>query len=123
MSRTAFLLLITVLCVGACTKRPEPPSYVERGAKTDRLDSTQPSPKPAPVADAQQVTDEQICRMRIAAYIDNYNGPCPCPYNTKSNGSKCGGNSAYDRAGGNSKPLCFLKDCTPEMITQFRASL
>ena len=49
--------------------------------------------KPAPVADAQQITDEQICRMRIAAYKDNYNGPCPCPYNTKSNGSKCDGNS------------------------------
>ena len=28
--------------------------------------------KPAPMADAQQITDEQICRMRIAAYKNNY---------------------------------------------------
>ena len=78
---------------------------------------------PAPVADAQQITDEQICRMSIAAYKDNYNRPCPCPYSTKANGSKCGGNSAYSKAGGNPGPICFPEDCTPEMITRIRASL
>ena len=77
---------------------------------------------PAPVVDAQQITDEQICRIGIAAYKDNYKGPCPCPDSIKNNGSKCGGNSAYSRTGGN-PGLCFLEDCTPEIITRFRASL
>lgn len=35
-----------------------------------------------------------------------YPGPCPCPYDTASDGSLCGARSAYSRSGGYS-PVCY----------------
>lgn len=46
--------------------------------------------------------------------------PCPCPYNTMSNGRRCGGASAYRRAGGEG-PLCLPRDVTPEMVERHRS--
>ncbi|TMJ16611.1 MAG: hypothetical protein E6G94_03720 [Alphaproteobacteria bacterium] len=47
----------------------------------------------------------------IDASIADYPGNCPCPYNSASNGSRCGKRSAWNRAGGYS-PKCFPSDVT-----------
>jgi len=49
----------------------------------------------------------------------SYPGNCPCPYNRASNGSRCGGRSAYSRAGGYS-PLCYDRDVTDDMVRRYR---
>lgn len=36
-------------------------------------------------------------------------GSCPCPYNVASDGSVCGGRSAYSRSGGY-EPVCYESD-------------
>jgi hypothetical protein len=64
---------------------------------------------------------DSIKRTMIQASIDAYDGPCPCPYNTAKNGSRCGRRSAYDRPGGES-PLCFPGDITDEMVREFIAA-
>lgn len=48
---------------------------------------------------ASAQSDAQIRQKIIKVSIANYSGNCPCPYNTKSNGHRCGGNSAYSRPG------------------------
>ena len=47
----------------------------------------------------------------IQESIANYPGKCPCPYSIKSNGKKCGKNSAYSKPGGY-EPLCYFSDIT-----------
>ena len=69
---------------------------------------------------AQQPTDQQIRQTLIQQSIMSYPGNCPCPYNRASNGSRCGGRSAYSRAGGYS-PLCYDRDVTDEMVRRYRA--
>jgi hypothetical protein len=47
--------------------------------------------------------------------ITSYPGSCPCPYNLHRAGRRCGGRSAYNRAGGYS-PICYDSDVTEAMI-------
>ncbi|WP_131470052.1 hypothetical protein [Xanthomonas citri] len=70
--------------------------------------------KPAPT-----LSDTQVRAVLISESIRSYPGNCPCPYNTASNGSSCGRRRAYSRGGGYS-PLCYPKDVTTEMITDYR---
>ena len=71
-------------------------------------------------AAAQQITDDQVTQQIIAESIASYPGRCPCPYNLAKNGSRCGGRSAWSRAGGYS-PLCYPEDVTPAMVAAWRA--
>jgi hypothetical protein len=71
-------------------------------------------------AGAQQLTDDQVKQAIIAESIASYPGRCPCPYNLATNGSRCGGRSAWSRAGGYS-PLCYLEDVTSAMVAAWRA--
>lgn len=64
-------------------------------------------------------SDAQIREKIIKASIANYSGNCPCPYNTKSNGHRCGGNSAYSRPGGES-PKCFASDVSAAEVKAWR---
>ncbi|HWH22748.1 MAG TPA: hypothetical protein VNT25_05590 [Allosphingosinicella sp.] len=64
-------------------------------------------------------SDAQIRQKIIKASIANYLGNCPCPYNTKSNGHRCGGNSAYSRAGGEA-PKCYPADVTKAEVNAWR---
>jgi hypothetical protein len=64
-------------------------------------------------------SDDTIKQAIIRESIASYPGNCPCPYNTASNGSRCGKRSAWSRAGGFA-PLCYPEDVTPEMIEQYR---
>lgn len=72
----------------------------------------------APVQAAEN-QDQQIKQAIIADSIASYSGSCPCPYNVARNGSRCGGRSAYNRAGGYS-PICFEQDVTPAMIQSYK---
>lgn len=67
-------------------------------------------------------SDAGIKQKIINESINSYSGNCPCPYNLARNGSRCGGRSAYSRAGGAS-PICYAKDVTKEMIREYKENL
>jgi hypothetical protein len=76
----------------------------------DASAKTTPAKKPARGSKPKQgLSDNQIRRLLIRESIDAYPGNCPCPYNSASNGSSCGGRSAWSRAGGE-EPLCYPND-------------
>ena len=60
------------------------------------------------------LTYSEIRQILIQESINSYPGNCPCPYSRASNGSRCGGRSAYSRPGGAS-PLCYETDVTAQM--------
>ena len=68
---------------------------------------------------SEPISDEQIKKLIVRESITSYPGNCPCPYNSASNGSRCGRRSAYSRAGGYS-PICYPSDVTKEMIKRYR---
>jgi len=59
-------------------------------------------------------------RQMIQQSIQRYPGNCPCPYNRASNGSRCGGRSAWSRPGGRS-PICYADDITDAMVRSWMA--
>ena len=67
----------------------------------------------------QAQSTEQIKQKIIQESIEDYPGNCPCPYNTASNGSRCGKRSAYHRAGGYT-PICYPEDVTTQMIKNYK---
>ncbi|MEB6678546.1 MULTISPECIES: hypothetical protein [Acinetobacter] len=72
-------------------------------------------------AEAKQSSQsvEAIKQKIIQQSIENYPGNCPCPYNTASNGSRCGKLSAYNRAGGYA-PLCYPEDVSDRMVKEYK---
>ena len=72
-------------------------------------------------AEAKQSSQsvEAIKQKIIQQSIENYPGNCPCPYNTASNGSRCGKRSAYNRAGGYA-PLCYPEDVSDRMVREYK---
>lgn len=64
-------------------------------------------------------SDAQIRQKIIKASIAAYPGNCPCPYNYDRAGRRCGGRSAYDRAGGYS-PKCFAADISAAEVSAYR---
>lgn len=71
------------------------------------------------LAGNRPVTDAQVRQRMIKESIAAYPGNCPCPYNLTRNGSRCGGRSAYSRAGGYS-PLCYPSDISDKMVREYR---
>jgi hypothetical protein len=90
-------------------------------AAGDKADKAPPAPKASASAKSKRPTDAQIKRLMIKESIDAYPGNCPCPYNSASNGSSCGGRSAWSRAGG-AEPLCYPSDISADMVAEYRAS-
>ncbi len=74
----------------------------------------------APQAYAKGVSTEKIKQAIIQESIDSYPGNCPCPYNSARNGSRCGGRSAWSRAGGYS-PICYPREVTSDMIKDWKS--
>lgn len=70
-------------------------------------------------ADSKALTDAEIRKILIADSRADYDGNCPCPYDTDRAGRRCGKRSAYSRPGGES-PLCYDHDVTAEMIAAYR---
>jgi hypothetical protein len=72
-------------------------------------------------ADARDhLSDAQVKQRIIKASISEYPGNCPCPYNSASNGSRCGRRSAWDRAGGYA-PMCYASDVTASDVKAWRS--
>jgi hypothetical protein len=66
--------------------------------------------------------DGNIRQQIIQSSINDYRAtghPCACPYNTARNGSRCGDRSAYSRPGG-AAPVCYPKDITDQMVTDWK---
>lgn len=74
---------------------------------------------PAAGQTAQPMTDDQIRQAIIAESIRSYPGRCPCPYNSASNGSRCGKRSAWSKPGGRD-PICYPNEIPKEMVDRFR---
>jgi hypothetical protein len=72
----------------------------------------------ANAVEKNSATDTQIKKAIIKQSIEEYPGNCPCPYNTASNGSRCGRRSAYSRPGGYA-PICYENDVTSGMIREW----
>lgn len=72
-------------------------------------------------AEAKQSSQsiEAIKQKIIQQSIENYPRNCPCPYNTASNGSRCGKRSAYNRVGGYA-PLCYPEDVSDRMVKEYK---
>lgn len=68
---------------------------------------------------ARGESEDQIRQRIIRESIDSYPGNCPCPYNSARNGSRCGGRSAYNRAGGYA-PKCYPTDVTDAEVRAWR---
>lgn len=64
-------------------------------------------------------SDARIKQLLIAESIAAYSRNCPCPYNTASNGSRCGRRSAYSRESCEA-PLCYPKEVSAEMVKAYR---
>lgn len=74
--------------------------------------------------DRSKLTDIAIMALIIAATVATYKStgkPCACPADKASNGSSCGGRSAWSRPGG-AKPKCFPTDISADMIKAYRAT-
>jgi hypothetical protein len=69
----------------------------------------------------KRLTEAQIKKILIDESIAAYDGNCPCPYSTMRNGRSCGRRSAYSREGGEA-PLCYAKDVTAVMVSEYRAA-
>jgi len=65
------------------------------------------------------LSDSQVKQLMIQDSIASYSGHCPCPFSIRSNGSSCGGRSAYSKPGG-AEPLCYESDISKKMVDSFR---
>jgi hypothetical protein len=77
---------------------------------------------PAPTQPALPLTDAAIVDRLVQESRARYHAkgrPCACPDDRASNGTACGGRSAYSRSGG-AEPLCYPRDATPAMIEAYR---
>ena len=53
------------------------------------------------------------------SYSSSYSGNCACPYDTASDGSRCGARSAWSRSGGAS-PICYASDSSSSSNSRLR---
>ena len=87
--------------------------------------SAQDLARPSVEAKQKDVLDDAaIVALIIAGSIAMYKAmgrPCACPSDLTRNGQRCGGRSAWSKAGG-ARPLCFPSDVTPDMISAYRTS-
>ena len=115
--RLPVLVLVTLL--SGCTIIEQPPIVVTDGPSCGQGTVLRGNQC---VAIEQGPTDAQIRQMIIDSSIRSYSGNCPCPYNSASNGSRCGGRSAYSRPGGAS-PICYDRDITDAQVAEYRRRL
>ena len=67
----------------------------------------------------QTVTDAQVRALIIQESHRSYSGNCPCPENVDRAGHRCGGRSAWSRAGG-AKPFCYPNEVSDDQVKQYR---
>ena len=71
------------------------------------------------VASEKQLSLSEIKQLIIQSSIASYPGRCACPYHAASNGSRCGGRSAYSKSGGYSV-ICYESDITEDMLKKYK---
>lgn len=94
--------------------QPKPPEQRQPGDSPTSVPEVRP---PTPSAPSQAAVIARI----IAQSRASYGGSCGCPDDRDAAGRRCGGRSAYSRAGGASV-VCYPGDVTAAMIQQFQAS-
>ena len=104
---------------GTATPQPEAGTDAPSDATLAPIDSELATPA-TEAAPAPSPSDDEIRTGIVETSIAEYEGNCPCPYHTMSNGRRCGARSAYTRGGGDA-PLCYAHDVTADMIEQHRA--
>lgn len=68
---------------------------------------------------ADAMSDGQVRDSIIRQSISAYPGNCPCPYNTDRAGRRCGGRSAWSRAGGYA-PICYAHEISDDQVREYR---
>jgi hypothetical protein len=86
----------------------------EKLAELERLEQM---PIELPSRQREEPTGNQaeIVAAIIAQSRSSYRGNCGCPDDRDRAGRRCGGRSAYSRAGG-ATVICYERDVTPDMI-------
>lgn len=112
---TAMLRLVVIaIAISACVASHLRAETVASHAQSEQQQS--------PSKTDEVLTEAVIIASLIAASVAAYKAmgrPCACPEDTMRNGRRCGGNSAWARAGG-FKPLCYATDITGAMIDAYR---
>jgi hypothetical protein len=67
----------------------------------------------------ERPSDSTVRQMMIEDSQRAYRGNCPCPEFSASNGSRCGGRSAYSKSG-SGRVLCYPGDISPEQLQRYR---
>lgn len=80
-----------------------------------------PTPEKPVHRDDHRIPDAAIIAAIISQSRASYRGNCGCPDDRDRAGRRCGGRSAYSRAGGRSV-ICYEHNVTPQMIALYRAS-
>jgi Sel1 repeat len=94
--------------------------YADARGKLAILDRKRQKPSEKALTDS----DAAIVAEIIKASRDEYYAtghPCACPDDITRNGRSCGNMSAYIRPGG-AHPLCYPKDVTTVMISDYRST-
>src|SRR5262245_9290724 len=63
--------------------------------------------------------DAEIRTTLVQQSINNYQGPCPCPYSAPT----CAGHSAYESPQSGQSVYCYTKDVPADMVNTYRVSL
>jgi hypothetical protein len=114
---------MVALSVPAADPSPSPENGQRRA-----IQPPEPSPQEKAVRDDPKrkaevaLTTAAIVALIIKASRDRYYAtghPCACPEDRTRSGRRCGGNSAYSRAG-EAVPLCYPTDVTASMIDNYR---
>jgi hypothetical protein len=72
------------------------------------------------ISQTAALTDAQLRQRIIQQSLSSYSGNCPCPFNVDRAGRRCGGRSAWSRAGG-AQPVCYPDEISDEQVRQYRA--
>lgn len=82
------------------------------------VERARPAPPPQ-VRRSPTLIDAAIVSAIISRSRASYPGNCGCPDDRDRAGRRCGGRSAYSRAGGYSV-VCYPRDVTPQMVASFK---
>lgn len=105
---------------------PPPVTRAEVQPLQPRMQRASPpveKPRPTPTQQVRlsaELTDAAIVSAIISRSRASYPGNCGCPDDRDRAGRRCGGRSAYSRAGGYSV-VCYPSDVTPQMVANFRS--
>jgi hypothetical protein len=121
--RVRIVLLALAAAVAACSSHQAThTAYQPTKSEAQQVMVPLVAEEAANAASSDHLSDSQIAEQMIDQSISQYPGNCPCPYSRARDRSRCGGRSAYSKAGG-AEVICYREQVTAEMIQKFRSSL